>query len=202
MQPIRSYLKAVLFAATAFSLNAASADAAGLRVRGEVVKIDGQMVSVEASTGQIVDVAMPEPVVLLYRDIKVEDIAPGAYIAAPTVAGADGTRRALGLVVFPEAMRGMNEGFKAWDLGTDSKMTNATVAQIVSRGGARVFTVTYGGEEQTVQVPTAAPVTTFAPSPGTPLDLGMNVVIFADETGGTISGQYVGIHENGSLPPL
>lgn len=197
-----SHLKTMLLAATTLSLSALSAAGDGLRVRGEVVKIDGPMVSVESSTGQIVDVSIPDPVVLLYRDIALEEIEPGAYIAAPTVAGADGTRRALGLIVFPEAMRGMNEGFKPWDLGGGSKMTNATVAQIVARGGERVFTVTYGGQEQVVQVPTTAPVTTFAPSPDMAVGVGMNVVIFADINDGAISGQYIGVHETGALPPL
>lgn len=188
--------------AAALTLVSATVHAAGLRVRGEVTAIEGQMISVEAATGQVVEVSVPEPVVLLYRDIDIEDIAPGAYVAAPTVASADGNRRALGLVVFPEAMRGLNEGFKSWDLGSDSKMTNATVAQIVARGTDRVFTVTYGDEEQLVEVPPSAPVTTFSPAADADIRIGMKVVIFAEQSGDAISGQYVGIHENGGLPPL
>ncbi|MEO1017316.1 MAG: hypothetical protein AAFY56_06440 [Pseudomonadota bacterium] len=186
----------------AIGLFAGNAIATELRVRGEVTSINGDTVTVATPAGQAVDVTLSEPVVLYYRDIPLDDIDAGAYIAVPSIAMPDGTRQALGLVVFPEAMRGMNEGFKPWDLTAESKMTNATVAQVVSRGDERVLTVAYGEEEQTILVPEHAQVSTFAPAPEIAVETGQNVVIFADDSSGAIIGKFVGVHENGALPPV
>lgn len=191
----------IVGAAAVIALNV-TAEAADLRVRGEVVKLDGAIVAVASAAGQITEVNMPEQVVLMYRDIPLEDIKDGDYVAIPSIAAADGTRKALGLVKFPDAMRGMNEGFKGWDLTPESKMTNATVATIVSNTADQVLTVKFGDEEQIVNVPGTAQVSTFAPAQGTSLEVGMNVVIFANDDSGQIAGKFVGIHENGGLPPL
>ncbi|MEM7497531.1 MAG: hypothetical protein AAF371_06015 [Pseudomonadota bacterium] len=76
------------------------------------------------------------------------------------------------------------------------------MARVVSGGDQRVVTVTFGDEEQTIQVPPSAPIATFAPSPGRPLNVGMKLVIFAEDSGDAISGQLVGIHDHGTKPPL
>lgn len=178
------------------------AGAEGLRIRGEITGIEGHRVTVLNSSGQTLAVSVPEPVVLLYRNIALDEIKDGAYISVPSVAVGDNERRALGVNQFPDAMRGVNEGFSAWDLTVESKMTNATVAQVVSRGGERVLTVTYGEEEQTIVVPENVPVTRFGPAPDRKLAVGQMVVIFAHEDAGKLTGKFVGLHENGGLPPI
>ncbi|GFE67024.1 hypothetical protein [Litoreibacter roseus] len=186
----------------ALSLTAHVAFADPLRVRGTVSAFDGSVAVVENAAGQSIEVKLTEPVVLMYRDISLSDLPQNAYIAVPSIDAPDGNRRALGVIVFPEQMRGMNEGFKVWDLGPESKMTNATVAQVVARGGENILTVTYGGEQQTIYVPTSAPINSFSPDPDEKISVGDNVVIFADESDGVVSGKFVGKHENGGLPPV
>ena len=56
---------------------------------------------------------------------------------------ADGTQKALEVVVFPEAARGTGEGHRPWDLLPQSTMTNATVADLAAapksvRGGQQL----------------------------------------------------------------
>lgn len=192
----------VLVTALALASSSFAVEAAGSRVRGTISDLSGSVATITTAAGQSVKVTLIEPVVLLYRDIKFEDVPANAYVAVPSIALADGSRRALGLIVFPEKMRGFNEGFSAWDLGPDSKMTNATVAQVVARGGERVVTVKYGAEEQTVFVPPYAPISTFAPAPDKKFEVGSNVVLFADDKTGSLTAKFVGMHENGGLPPL
>lgn len=192
----------ILLASSALAITAATAQAEPLRVRGTVSAVDGATITVENAAGQAIEVTLTEPVVLMYRDIALTDVPENAYVAVPSIPAADGQRRALGLVVFPEAMRGLDEGFKSWDLTPESGMTNASVAQIVARGGENVLTVSYGDEQQTIFVPSTAPVTTFAPAPEEKIKVGDNVVVFADDNNGTVSGKFVGVHENGGLPPL
>lgn len=195
-------LKTSLIGAALVASTISAAVADPMRVRGTITGIEGNTVTVENSAGQSTVVTLNEPVVLLYRDIPLSEVPENAYLAIPSIAAGDGQRRALGLVVFPEAMRGMDEGFKGWDLTPESGMTNATLAQVSARGGENILKVTYGEVEQTVFVPPTAPVTTFAPAPDMAVAAGQNVVIFADNSGGAVSGKFVGIHENGGLPPL
>ncbi|MEL6299423.1 MAG: hypothetical protein AAFQ45_12710 [Pseudomonadota bacterium] len=199
---IRS-LVAAACASTLLSMSlSTAAEAAGVRVRGAIKAISDNSVTVATSAGQDVKVKLANPVVLLYRDIAFSEVPKNAYVAVPSIAAPDGARRALGLIVFPEKMRGLNEGFKAWDLGTESKMTNATLAKVTDKGGERVLTVTYGATSQKVLVPRYVPITTFAPAPDRKLEVGLNVVIFADDKTGALTGKFVGVHENGDLPPI
>lgn len=194
-------IKTLLFSA-AILLSAQTAVADPLRVRGTIAAYEDSVATVETAAGQTVEVNLTEPMVLMYRDITLSDLPENAYIAVPSIDAPDGNRRALGVIVFPEQMRGMNEGFKVWDLGPESKMTNATVAQVIARGGENVLTVTFGDDEQTIYVPPSAPINSFAPAPEESINVGDNVVIFADDTDGFITGQFVGKHENGGLPPV
>ena len=72
----------------------------------------------------------------------------------------------------------------------------------MSRGGENVLTLSYGDTQQIVMVAETAPITTFGPSPDRELKTGDLVVIFADGKDGGFSGKYVGVHEDGSLPPV
>lgn len=199
---MNAFLKQVAGTAMCLALWTGLAHAEGVRIRGEVTKISGDTYTVLNASGQSTDVAIKEPVVLEYRNIALEDIGPEAYVAVPSVQ-LDGTSlRALGVTVFPEPMRGMNEGFSDWDLTSGSKMTNATIAQVVARGGERVLTLKFGDEQQSVVIPVGAPITTFAPSPDRTLKTGDLVVIFADGADGAFQGKYVGVHADGSLPPV
>lgn len=184
----------------AFCISAASA--AGVRVRGEIVDIKANSYIIENASGQSITVTISEPTVLVYSNISLNDVDENAYVSVPSIAVNKDTWRALGVTVFPEPMRGLNEGFDTWDLTSESRMTNATVAKVLSRGGERVLTLSYGDEKQTVMVPETAPVTTFAPNPKRKLEKGNLVVIFADEENDKFSAKFVAVHEDGSLPPV
>ena len=195
-------IKTVAGIAAGLVLMTGMVQAEGLRIRGEVTKINGDVFTIQNSSGQSTDVTISQPVVLEYRTITLDDIEPDAYVSVPSIALHNNTWRALGVSVFPEAMRGLNEGFSDWDLSSESKMTNATIGKVLSRGGENVLTLSYGDTQQIVVVPETAPVTTFGPNPDRELKTGDLVVIFADGKDGRFSGKYVGVHEDGSLPPV
>jgi hypothetical protein len=77
----------------------------------------------------------------------------------------DGRLTALEVVVFPEAMRGTDEGHYAWDLIAESTMTNPTVYKAEAEAGGRVLTLRYPQGETAVVVPPDAPVV--SSNPGT-----------------------------------
>lgn len=179
------------------------ASAAGVRVRGEVTSFEGGIVAVKNAADQTTQVHLDESyAVLLYRDINIDSIPANAYVGVPSIPSHDGNLRALGVLVFPESMRGFNEGSFDWDITQDSKMSNGTVARFVSQAGERVLRLKFAEEEQTVFVPEMTQVATFAPDPERKIKLGDKVVIFAEKAGERLTAKYVGLHENGSLPPL
>ena len=134
--------------------------------------------------------------------IKVSAIKPGSFIGTAAVTQPDGTLKAREIQVFPESMRGIGEGHRAWDLGANSSMTNGTVGDLKVSNG-RTLTLTYKGGEQTVFVPQNAPIITYEPATTAALKKGAHVIVFAiqnpDET---LTATRIGVGKNGLVPPM
>ncbi|CAM2892880.1 hypothetical protein [Moritella viscosa] len=182
-----------------------TANAEGLRIRGQLVKLDNNFATIKTSSGQKIEIKLLDTLtVLLFKDIKFEDIPKNAYLSIPSVPFGENSRRALGINVFPEAMHGFNEGVGDWDLTSESKMTNATLAQVVNNtsNNERILLVRFGEETQKVLVPLTTKITTFAPSKNHRIKVGDNMIIFAKVSGCTLAGDLIAIHEKGTLPPI
>jgi hypothetical protein len=74
---------------------------------------------------------------------------------------ADGTQRALEVLIFPDAMRGAGEGHYPWDLQPKSTMTNGNVEQVVTGVDGETLTVKYKDGDKKITVPPEVPVVTF-----------------------------------------
>jgi hypothetical protein len=134
--------------------------------------------------------------------IDVAAIKPGAFIGTAAVTQPDGTLKALEIQVFPEAMRGVGEGHRPWDLGEGSTMTNGTVGDLKVSNG-RTLILTYKGGEQTVYVPPGAPVITYAPATVAAVENGAHVIIFATQNPDqTLTATRIGIGKDGLVPPM
>ncbi|HEY1412557.1 MAG TPA: hypothetical protein VGF36_10465, partial [Rhodopila sp.] len=120
------------------------------RVRGVISKVDAHTLEVTTRGGDKVTLKLADNIgVRWIEPIKVSAIKPGSFIGTAAIAQPDGTLKALEIQVFPESMRGVGEGHRAWDLGANSSMTNGTVGDLkVSKG--RMLTLTYKGGEQKV----------------------------------------------------
>ena len=172
-------------------------------VRGEVVALDGDVVTVRSVTGQDIEVSMaPDYTLLVYTDIELGDIGLDDYLGVPSAPAPGGGRRALSVVLFPEAMRGLNEGDAEWDLVPGSRMTNAALSAVKAVGEDRTLELLVGDDSMLVVVPESAPVVTFAPAPERRLDVGDAAILFASETGDGLEAGLAGVAENGELPPL
>lgn len=177
--------------------------AAQERVRGQVTAIDGDIATVQTTAGDSVEVAMaPDFAMMVYTPISIDDVKPGDYLSIPSITSADGAKQALSINVFPAELKGVGEGEHAWDLGEDSKMTNATVGTVASVGADHTIAVTYGGVEETVLVPEATPITSFGPDPDRTLAVGDNAVFFGAETDGKFSAARAGVTADGLIPPV
>src|SRR6476661_796606 len=76
---------------------------------------------------------------------------------------ADGSQKAIEVLIFPEAMRGTGEGHYPWDVRPQSTMTNANVEQTVTGVDGQTLTLKYKDGEKKIIVPPDAPIVAFAP---------------------------------------
>ena len=138
---------AVLFAA---SLAAAQAPQS-VRVRATIDSVDGQTLAVKARDGAMMKVQLaPNAPVNQVVKASLADIKQGDYIAVTAMPQPDGSQKAVAILIFPEAMRGVAEGHRPWDLSPNSTMTNATVANEVKSVDGETLNVTYQGGQQKV----------------------------------------------------
>ncbi|NJM82242.1 MAG: hypothetical protein HC844_06905 [Tabrizicola sp.] len=172
-------------------------------IRGKITAIEGATYSVESASGQLIEVKLADDAtVLLYTPLELSDVKPDDYLGIPSAPLADGGKRALAVIVFPAAMRGINEGDSAWDLVPGSRMTNATLAEVTANDGTGRLSVSYGDESEEIVVPAGTPVVTFATAPGRKIVVGEQAIFFAQQVDGAYTAGLVGVSEDGSLPPL
>ena len=125
------------------------------RIRGEIVSLDGDTLTVHRRSGDTVtiDVKSTRSGHRRSRTCKLSDIKPGSFVGTAATTGTDGKLTATEVLVFPEAARGTGEGHYAWDLGPNSSMTNANVDSVVQGTSGRDLKLSYKGGNNSVTVP-------------------------------------------------
>ena len=168
-------------------LQAAPAAGPPVHIRGTVQAISivlggPQTLTVRDRRGENQQLLLPTnaPVSEVYP-IQLSDINSGSFIGVAAVPEADGTLRAIAVTVFPESARGTGEGHRAFDLSTESTMTNATVADVVAAPEGRKLRLRYKDGEKIVVVPPGAPIVTFRPADQSLLVRGASVSLTAQE---------------------
>jgi hypothetical protein len=175
-----------------------------VRIRGVVEKIDGQMLTIKANSGQSMTVKLADNYVVMgIAKASMSDVASGKFIGTTTVGERDGGLVALEIHIFPESMRGTGEGHYDWDLRPSSKMTNANVANVVAMGKERMLTVQYKGGEKKILVPENAVVVSFTPAERSELKVGANVFVNSQrQADGSLTAPRVNVGLGGQVPPM
>lgn len=174
------------------------------RIRGDVVSLSGNSLQVHRRSGDTVTIELKDATGLNgVKAIQLSDIKPGSYVGAASRPGPDGKLIATEVLVFPEAARGTGEGHYAWDLGANSSMTNANVDTVVQSTNGRDLKLSYKGGNDTVSVPTNAPVVTLIPATRQDLTAGKKVFVVAvKEANGAYEGKFVVVEKDGVAPPM
>jgi len=170
-------------------------------VTGTVAAGNGDDVDVTGADGSISKVMLNDKTRFTYTmAMTVDDIKQGSYIGAGAMKDDKGGNTAVEITIFPEAMRGAAEGFRQWNEGPDSTMTNGTVSQVVGTSN-RVLTVTYKGGQQRLTIPDGTPITTFETADNSALTVGAHVVIRAIKgDDGALTGRFVSVGKDGYVP--
>jgi hypothetical protein len=106
--------------------------------------------------------------------------------------------------IFPEALRGTGEGFRPWDLMTNSTMTNATVAQMVKSVAGQEITLKYKEGEKKIVVTPETVMVAFVPGDRSELKPGAKIFIGAatKKDDGTLEAAAVNVGRDGITPPM
>ncbi len=173
------------------------------RVRGVVDAIDAHEMKVTTRSGEKVTMKLASDAGAVFiAPIKIDAIRPGSFIGTAAVTQQDGTLKALEIQVFPEAMRGVGEGHRPWDLGAGSTMTNGTVGDLKVANG-RYLTLTYKGGEQKVFVPEKAPIITYEKASMADVKKGDHVIVTAMQNPDqTLTAKRIGVGKDGLVPPM
>jgi len=110
-----------VIATLAFLVLTSVADAQGMRLRGAIESTNGETFVVHTREGETASVRLKQgaPIGALVK-AQLADIKPGLFVGAAAVPGQEGALKALEVHIFPEAMRGIGEGFHPFDLAPGS----------------------------------------------------------------------------------
>lgn len=182
---------------------AAEAQSPTTRIRGEVEKADGDTLVIKTVDGASAKVALaPGYSVGGVVKATTADIKKGGFIGVGARPQPDGSLLAVQVFIFPEAMRGTGEGHRPWGVLPDSTMTNATVAETVSRVDGANIVLTYPGGEQKVAITPDANIIMATPAQTSELVAGAQVAMSATkQADGSFSANRVTIAKPGAQLP-
>lgn len=183
----------------------AQAPAPTQRIRGDVVALNGLSLQVKSRSGEMLAIKLADNyVVTAVVKIDMTAIKPGAFVGTATMPQPDGTLTSLEVLVFPESMRGSNEGHYPWDLKPGSMMTNATIADVTNVGqGGRRMTLKYKDGEKSIVVPEDVPIVTFEPGDKSMLVPGAHILLTATtQPDGSLTATRVAVGKDGLAPPM
>ena len=204
--PEASYLYASFVTALAvFLAGSVFAQDKPVRVRGEIIAIDGPMMTVKSRDGADLKIRLADNVgVAGIVPISINEIKPNSYIGVSAMPQPDGSQRALHVHIFPEAMRGVAEGHFPWDVQPQSTMTNATVMDTVAGVDGQTITVKYKDGEKKIVVPKEAPIVTYVSGSVADLEPGAKIFIIAaiPQPDGTFTAARVNVGKDGLTPPM
>jgi hypothetical protein len=126
------------------------------RVSGKVSGIDDGVVAVKSSKGEELKIHVPANLaVIAVAKGTLADVKQNSFVGVGATPQADGSQKAIRVVVFAESQRGTGEGHRPWDR-PGTTMTNATVATTVASVDGQVVMVKYkDGEKKIIIGPDA-----------------------------------------------
>jgi hypothetical protein len=176
MRTLGASAVALLFAA---SFAAAQAPQM-VRVRATLENVSVPMLTAKARDGAEMKIKLADnaPVNEVVK-ASLADIKDNSYIAVTAMPQPDGSQKAVAILIFPEAMRGVAEGFRPWDLEPSSTMTNATVAEQVKSTDGQTLTVKYKDGDKKILVTPATIIVTYKKSAASDLKAGQKIFVAA-----------------------
>jgi hypothetical protein len=173
-----------------------------VRIRGPIQAVDGSTLTVKAGEAGDLKVKLADNVAVFgVVKASLADIKPGAFIGVGATPQADGSQRAIQIMIFADVQRGTGEGHRPWDR-PNTTMTNATVDQTVAGVDGQVVTVKYKDGEKKIIVPPDAVIRAYMVGSKDELKPGANIMIVraTKQPDGTFGADRVNVGRDGIEP--
>ena len=153
------------------------------RIRGQIEKADGVMLSLKTRDGSMMDVKVADDArVSALVKASFADIKTDSFIGIAGIPQPDGSIKAFSVHIFLPAQRGVvPDRHGPWDARPGSTMTNAYVESIVTSTDGEVVMVKYKHGEKKVIVTPETVIAAVAPGDRNELKAGAQIIIFSSE---------------------
>lgn len=177
----------------------AAAMAQNVRVRGTIVSLDGDVLSVKSREGKDVKLQLaPDARVVTTKKVSPDEFKPGSYVGVTSVKGPGGglvAKRVHALGPQVPQMHG------AWDSIPGSTMTNSNITAISKTGGGGELTLKNKDGEQKIRVTSETEYYNFVPGTRADLKKGETIFTGARVEGDKLLAQRVAVSKDGVRPP-
>ncbi len=167
-----------------------------VRVRGEIIKVDGTTLTVKARDGQSLTVKLAEPPrIAAMVKASMDDIKEGSFIGVSAMPQPDGSQKAYAIHIFMDSQKGVvpDRFDPNWDNRPGATMTNANVAHRVTGNDGQELLVKYKDGEKKVIAPPGIPIAKYVV--GSPADLKVGAKVFVGaakkEADGTLTAPNI-----------
>jgi outer membrane lipoprotein SlyB len=153
------------------------------RIRGQIEKADGAMLSVKTRDGAMMSVKVDEKArVSALVKASLADIKKDSFIGIAGIPQPDGSIQAFSIHMFLPAQRGVvPDRHGPWDAKPGSTMTNAYVEDVVQSKDGETLTVKYKDGEKKIVVTPQTAIAAAAPGSKDELKAGAQIIIFGWE---------------------
>jgi hypothetical protein len=172
-------------------------------VKGKIAGVEGSAVIVDQvkGAGKVKVNLTGKAVIMTVGKASLSDIKPGSFIGVGATPQADGSQKAIRVMIFPEVQRGTGEGHRPWNK-PGTTMTNATVDTQVKSVDGQVLTVKYKGGTQKIIIGPDALILANIPGSKADLKVGAAIAIPAAKKSadGTLETARVNIGRGDYIP--
>ena len=188
----------------AMAASVAWAQEAPVRIRGTIEKVEGDTYIVKGRDGAELKLKLaPNATVVALVQATAADIKQGSYIGVSGMPQPDGSQKALEVHIFPEAMRGVGDGHRGWDLQASSTMTNGNVEASAASSDGQTLTLKYKDGEKKIAIPAGIPIVLYVPGEVAELKAGAKIFVAAasKQADGSLQAPRVNVGR-GVAPPM
>jgi outer membrane lipoprotein SlyB len=151
------------------------------RIRGQIEKIDGMILSVKTRDGTTLTVKLSDHArVSALVKASLAEIKTDSFIGVAGMPQPDGSIQAFSIHIFLPAQRGVvPDRHGPWDARPGSTMTNAYVESTIAAKDGETLTVKYKDGEKKIVVTPQTVIAAVAPRKKEDLRIGAQVIVFA-----------------------
>ena len=170
------------------------------RLRGTIEKVDGATLTVKGESGEVKVAVADNAQVYGVTKASLADVKPNSFIGVGAMPQADGSQKAIQVMIFAEAQRGTGEGFRPWDR-PGSTMTNGTVDTTVKGVEGQMLTVKYKDGEKKIVIAPDATIRAYVTGDKSELKAGAQIATFAvKKPDGSFDTTRINVGRDGIAP--